>query len=141
MSGLGSHDPGLVRLLKFNLVGAVGIVVQLGMLAMLRSVLNVDYLLATALAVEAAVLHNFVWHEAFTWSDRRAKNRLKRLLIFNFTTGTLSICSNLFAMKLLVGIWGVNYLPANLLSITVCSVLNFLISDRAVFAVKNEGAP
>jgi putative flippase GtrA len=60
------------RWLKFNLVGAIGIVVQLLALGLLTSVLRVHYLAATALAVEAAVLHNFVWHEWFTWADRAA---------------------------------------------------------------------
>jgi putative flippase GtrA len=31
-----------------------------------------NYLLATALAVETAVIHNFLWHQRFTWSDRPA---------------------------------------------------------------------
>jgi putative flippase GtrA len=38
-------------------------------------------------------------------------------------------------MKLLVGIVGVNYFVANLLSITVCSLANFAVGDRWVFAV------
>jgi putative flippase GtrA len=59
-----------VRWCKFNLVGAMGIVVQVAALFLLKSVLHFDYLLATAIAVEAAVVHNFVWHEQFTWADR-----------------------------------------------------------------------
>ena len=47
--------------LKFNTVGAIGIGVQLAALAALKSGLELNYLLATGLAVEAAVLHNFVW--------------------------------------------------------------------------------
>jgi putative flippase GtrA len=60
----------LLRWGKFNLVGAVGILVQFGVLFWLKSVLHFNYLAATALAVEAAVVHNFFWHERFTWSDR-----------------------------------------------------------------------
>lgn len=57
------------RWCKFSLVGAVGIGVQLGALALLTTA-GVHYLRATALAVEIAVLHNFAWHQNFTWSDR-----------------------------------------------------------------------
>ena len=56
---------GWTRWLKFNGVGALGIVAQLGMLALLNGVFHVQYLIATAIAVESAVLHNFVWHERF----------------------------------------------------------------------------
>jgi putative flippase GtrA len=44
--------------------------VQFGSLFLLKSVLHVHYLVATVIAVEMAVLHNFVWHEQFTWADR-----------------------------------------------------------------------
>lgn len=58
------------RWLKFNLVGGIGIVVQMLTLVMLKTGLHFNYLLATALAVETAVIHNFFWHERFTWADR-----------------------------------------------------------------------
>jgi len=58
-----------LRLFRFSLVGAIGIAVQLGMLAALVA-MKMNYLLATGLAVEAAVLHNFLWHQRYTWADR-----------------------------------------------------------------------
>jgi len=61
---------GLIRWLKFNAVGLMGICVQLAILALLRSGLGWNYLLSTALAVEITVIHNFLWHERFTWADR-----------------------------------------------------------------------
>jgi len=127
---------GVVRWLKFNAVGAIGIAVQLAVLALLKSDLGLNYLLATALAVEAAVLHNFFWHERFTWADRRAQTSLERLVKFNLTTGGLSILGNIVAMKLLVEVAGVQYLAASLISIAACSVLNFFVADRAIFIVK-----
>ena len=62
--------PRIVRWVKFNLVGGIGIGVQFISLLLLRCVLHFDYLFATGIAVEAAVVHNFVWHEQFTWADR-----------------------------------------------------------------------
>ena len=124
------------RWLKFNLVGAVGIVVQLAALWILNGILGLNYLPATALAVEAAVLHNFVWHERFTWADRASVTRrqmLGRLLRFNLTTGAISILGNLLLMRLLVGQAHLPALPANLVSIAACSLANFLASEYMVF--------
>jgi putative flippase GtrA len=59
-----------VRWLRFNFVGGIGIFVQFVVLFLMKSVLHLDYLAATALAVEAAVVHNFIWHERYTWADR-----------------------------------------------------------------------
>ncbi len=123
----------LVRWLKFNAVGVLGIGVQLAVLMLLKSGLGLNYLLATALAVETAVLHNFIWHERFTWADRPAQTSLDRLVKFNLTTGGLSVLGNVVAMKLLVEAAGLEYLLANLLSIAACSILNFLVADRVIF--------
>lgn len=121
------------RWMKFNLVGWIGIGVQLVVLTGLRSGLHLDYLLATALAVEAAVIHNYLWHQRFTWADRAAGSGIARFLIFNITTGTFSIAGNLMLMKLLVDLAHLHYLLANIIAIVTCSLLNFLVSDRLVF--------
>lgn len=123
--------------LKFNAVGAIGIGVQLGALTLAVGGLGMDYLPATALAVEIAVLHNFVWHERWTWAERAAgrtwPTSLARLLRFNLSTGLISIGGNLLLMRLLVGSLGLHFLAANLATITACSIANFLASDRLVF--------
>ena len=120
------------RWLKFNLVGGMGIVVQLLMLGALKSGLHIHYLIATTLAVETAVVHNFLWHERFTWKDRAGPG-FARFCKFNLTTGLFSIAGNLLFMKLLVGLSHVNYLLANGITITACSAVNFLVSNGFVF--------
>jgi len=122
-----------IRWLKFNAVGAGGIVVQLAALTLLKSGFRLDYLVATALAVEAAVIHNFFWHERFTWADRTSGSSWARFAKFNLTTGLFSIVGNMLVMKVLVGGAHFNYLVANILTIATCSILNFVVSDRFVF--------
>lgn len=129
----------LARWLKFNFVGAVGIGVQFAGLWLLKGVVHLDYLVATAVAVEAAVLHNFVWHERFTWADRTTtrvrswRGSLLRLLRFQLANGAVSIAGNLALMKVMVGLGHLNYLAANAIAIALCSVANFLVSDEWVF--------
>jgi putative flippase GtrA len=124
------------RWLKFNFVGGIGIGVQLAVLTLLRSVLHIDYLVATGLAVETAVIHNFLWHERFTWADRPARHvihSLARLAKFNFSNGLVSLVGNLVIMRALVGGLGMNYVAANLIAVATCSLVNFLLGDRFVF--------
>lgn len=129
----GAWRPTAIRWLKFNVVGGIGIAVQLLVLGILKSGLHFNYLVATALAVETAVIHNFLWHERFTWADRAGPG-FARFLKFNLTTGLFSIAGNLVLMKLLAGVGHMNYLLANGITITTCSVVNFLVSDGFVFA-------
>lgn len=124
------------RFLRFNLVGLLGSCVQITALALLGSGFGLDYRWATALAVEAAVLHNWVWHERFTWRDRASRSpaaAARSLLAFHLTNGVISLAGNLLLMRLLVGSAHVNYLVANVVSIGACGLGNFLSSDRLVF--------
>ncbi len=111
--------------------------VQIAILALLTNVAHVQYLAATAVAVECTVLHNFAWHERFTWADRPSRSRraiASRLLHFNLTTGAVSIGGNILLMRLLVGAAHAPVLLANLASVATCAVVNYLVNDRWVFA-------
>jgi len=126
----------LRRWLKFNAVGAIGIALQLAVLSTLVSGLHWNYLLATAAAVEVALLHNFAWHVRYTWADRaasRPSELLVRLLRFHAGNGGVSLLGNLILMRLLVGRAHLPYLLANGLSIGACGLLNFALGEWFVF--------
>ena len=129
---------------KFNAVGAIGIVVQLAALAILRDGAGLHYLAATALAVEAAILHNFLWHMRWTWREATPNwNRREvqaALVRFHIGNGAVTLITNLVLMRLLVGALGMHYIAANILSIAAAGVANFVIGDRFVF-VPSGGAP
>ncbi len=128
-----------MRAVKFYFVGGIGIGVQLGVLALLKSGLHVSYLPATALAVEAAVVHNFIWHERFTWADRASVSvgqAVWRLAKFNLTTGLISVAGNVLLMRALVGEFGMNYLAANVTTIAALALANFFASDQIVFRAR-----
>jgi len=124
---------------RFNLVGLLGFAVQLALLTLLVR-LGVHYLAATALAVEAAVLHNFVWHERWTWADRAPAphTRLARLWHFHLLNGTVSLGGNLLLMRLLVGGAGMTPLLANAISVVACAAINFAGADRLVFGRRGQ---
>jgi putative flippase GtrA len=86
--------------------------------------------------VEVTIMHNFAWHERFTWrerSSRAATQILRRFAELNLSTGMISIVVNLALMKLLVGAARLDVLLANLISVLACSLLNFLVGDRVIF--------
>jgi putative flippase GtrA len=131
------YRPSLLRRwLVFNFVGALGILVQLAALAALTRALHWHYLVATAGAVEAAVLHNFFWHERWTWAERAKGGALAawgRLGRFHLSNGAFSLAGNVALMSLFVGRFAMNCTLANLLAIAICSVLNFVAGDRLVY--------
>jgi dolichol-phosphate mannosyltransferase len=129
------------RWTMFNLVGMAGFCLQLAVLAVLLRV-GWHYLAASALAVETAVLHNFVWHERWTWRDRAAHGpaRWRRLTRFHLLNGTVSLAGNLSLMWVLAGLLHVPPIPANAISVALCALVNFAASERLVF-VRNSALP
>lgn len=123
--------------LKFNAVGVLGFALQTGTLFLLTHGAHaVPYLAATGIAVELAVLNNFVWHQRWTWRDRPSATiteTLGRLLKFNITNGLVSIAGNLVFMSLLVGRLGLHVTGANVISVAGCSIFNFILADRIAF--------
>ena len=77
---------------------------QLALLGALTRLTPLHYLWATAIAVQATVLHNFCWHERWTWRDRPSSSRrhvYRRLGHFQLTNGLISVAGNLVLMRLL----------------------------------------
>ncbi len=134
---------GLVRRwLAFNGVGLLGVAVQLSTLAVLVHAAAVPVLAATAIAVEAAVLHNFAWHERWTWRDRpirTARARAWRLARFHALNGTISLIGNLTMMAVLTRM-RIDPVPANAIAIAVCSLANFAASELLVFRAARVAA-
>lgn len=125
--------------IKFNVVGVLGFALQsVALLVFTHAALGINYLVATAGAVELAVLNNFIWHQRWTWKHRPCSSRretLRRLAKFNITNGLLSIAANLALMNVLVGRLGIPIAVANLVSVAACALLNFLLADRIAFGV------
>ena len=125
----------LIRWGKFNVVGAMGMAVQLGSLAALNAAWPGHYLLATAAALELTLLHNFVWHLHYTWRDRRDRLVLPvQLVRFHLSNGIVSMVGNLALMPLLVRGVHLPVVAANAIAILCCSLVNFALGNCWAFA-------
>jgi|SRR5271166_3014847 len=129
--------PWLARLmpswLRFNAVGIAGVMVQLSALWLLVNVAHLEYLVATVCAVEVALLHNFVWHEAWTWRGLARRDRWRRLRRFHLSSGFLSIAGNTLFTWCFKQSLGLPLLTANIAAIAVTSLLNFAVASWWVF--------
>ena len=138
------QDPALQlpsKIGRFALVGLGGFVVQAFVLERLTRLTSLDYRIAAILAVEAAVLHNFVWHERWTWRlPKGAGSRMTRATRFHTTTALVSIMGNVVLMSLFVEALGWPVLPANLAAVAILAIVNFRAADRWVFTASSEAS-
>jgi putative flippase GtrA len=141
----GAHDHlegGMkARLGPFLVVGALGFAAQITALAVLAGN-GWPPVAATAIAVEIAILHNFCWHERWTWRDRAADVHWSgRLVRFHAATGVASIGANVILTAALVEIRHLQPVVANTLAVAIVSAGNFFIADRWVFARRTPLIP
>jgi putative flippase GtrA len=119
------------RFIRYNVVAALGIGVRLLVAWLLVSGLGLHYLVGTALAIEASVLHNFFWHLRWTWGA--SGHVFFRLVAFHASNGLVSFLGAMVLMPMLVGSLGLHYLAANLLAVCFTGLLNFFLGDRLIF--------
>ncbi|HEV2322531.1 MAG TPA: GtrA family protein [Terracidiphilus sp.] len=123
------------RWIRFNAVGAMGMGVQLGALALICRGDGAHYLAASSAAVELAVLHNFAWHLKVTWPDRRAGSAIfGQFVRFHLANGVVSLVGNLVLMRLLVGSAHLPLLVSNSIAVLCCSIANFCLSHAWAFS-------
>ena len=128
--------PLLGKWLRFNTIGVMGVGVQLSVLLTLRSHLEINPFVASFFAIQCAVIHNFLWHQKWTWSNAKVSGRkaiFRRFLRFSSSSGTISTIGTLGFTAILVQAVNLPYVVCNLLAIAACNVANFLFSNTFVF--------
>jgi len=127
--------------LKFNFVGQSGSQLIWGSFALLYGLLGVNKLVTAALAVEVAVLHNFVWHEKFTWKDQAREPRGTSVCgscAFHAGNGLVSLVGNVALIKLLSDGLRMNAYVANAVAIAACALANFASASGTCSAVSGR---
>jgi putative flippase GtrA len=129
MAGLGgARWPGslrVIKLAKFLLVGALGVLVNSLALFVLHQLLRLPLIISSLLAVELAIVNNFIWNDRWTFS--RKQTSVRRFLKFNvislgglvITTGTLWVLATHLSIP---------YLIANLVGIGLATCWNYRMS-------------
>lgn len=75
------NSPEDKRFYVYCLVGALGVVVNLGVLSLLRYLIHFQHLFsASIIASVVAMLHNFLWNNNVTWKEHAHTVRWRRML-------------------------------------------------------------
>ena len=122
------------RFALFGTVGAVGVIVHVGVLALLLVVLGEGFALSQAVAVLTAMSFNFWLNNWLTYRDKRLSGwgEFARGWISFCATCSVGALTNVAVATLLEG-QGLYWLAAALSGILVGSVWNYAISSRFVW--------
>ncbi len=127
-----------LTLIKFGFVGALGTIINLGLLYVLVEFGGLHKILSSAIAIEIAIINNFLFNHFWTFkNNKKKKSFVLRGLQFNLASlGTIAI--NMGVFILLTKYYSVYYLLAQFIGIVVAFILNFLLSKHWVFKQEKE---
>ena len=121
----------LKRYLRFGIVGASGVVVDMAVLFLLSDpkMLAWNLSLSKALAAEVAIVNNFIWNEGWTFGDIAAAQHhwsARRRRFFKFNLICLAgIGLSILLLNVQVRYVAMNVYLANLIAIVLVSFWNF----------------
>jgi dolichol-phosphate mannosyltransferase len=127
---------GIVRFAKFAVVGLSGVVVNLVILGLLlwlgvASGIRSGGMLDAAIAVQFAILSNFILSETWVFSDRGGKWR-RRLPAF-WLLGNIALAGQLIVAAQVQSVFGSSYFISTAVAVFLVSALRFDILDRLLY--------
>ncbi|WP_421659243.1 glycosyltransferase [Leptothermofonsia sp. ETS-13] len=127
------------RFLRFGVVGASGLVVDMGILYLLYDRLGLGLTRSAILAAELAIINNFIWNDRWTFKDLAAKQRgwrrrIKRLMKFNIIC-LMGLILKVLLLNLLFNGLHLNAYLANFLAIAAVTLWNFWINLKLSWRV------
>lgn len=87
-----------VRFIKFAVVGAIGSVVDIGVMNLLTQVFHFQLVLAGSISFVCAVINNFIGNRYWTYPDSRSKPIHRQLGMF-FIVNTIGIAIRIPILK------------------------------------------
>ncbi|MBD3421767.1 MAG: hypothetical protein GF398_16760 [Chitinivibrionales bacterium] len=129
------------RFAKFLLVGGAGVIVNNAVLFLLTEIIGITYKISGLIAIETAIINNFVWNYTWTWSDRKAKTlpgKLHMLAKFNVSSGLVAFLVNYSLLRILTDIAGMYYLASNIIGILCGTAANYALSHFWTFRIRKS---
>lgn len=137
-----------LRFLKYSIVGASGVLINLGSLYLARNylfsrvdgdVFGFDLRLNLSLitAIFFSIVSNFLLNKKWTWADKNFKKHRQFSFANNLFLKYLAACSVSISMQLIVTnllvLWGIQYIISNFIAIGSAAVFGYLINHKITF--------
>ncbi len=124
---------------KFMAVAWLGMLVNTACLYLFKGVLYIPIIPASMMAIEIAIIHNFIWMRYWAWRDRQNRPPfLKQLLLYNAATGAVDLTANVSILWTLSTFFGVHYLLANILGMAAGPFIKFWLNEKLIFREKRH---
>ena len=116
--------------MKYSLVGVSGVFVNLGLYLFLTRYYEISELVAPLIAIESALISNFILNNFWTFGKRITQSRIRvKFVKFHLVSG-FSALINYSAFLTLFLVFGLYDILANLIGIGLAAIVNYLINSN-----------
>jgi len=119
-------------IVRFAIVGAVGTVVNLAVLWLLRYALNLIHEIASAVAIEVSLLSNFLFNDIWTFKRRRRGGLVQSLLKYH-AANLAGILTQYGVSVFLYRFIGMESLSSQFVGILAGFLVNYFLSKKMVW--------
>ena len=124
----------IVQLIKFGIVGVIAAVIDFGVLTLLKEVLHIDVLIASAISFSVSVIANYILSMIFVFKSAE-DNKVKEFVVFVvLSIGGLLL--NQFIMWIGTEFISMYYLLVKVCATIFVSIYNFV--TRKIFLEKKS---
>ena len=122
------------QLIKFAIVGVIAAFVDVGVLVVLKELLNIDVLIASAISFCVSVTVNYILSMTFVFKSKK-QSKVKEFIIFVvLSVGGLGL--NQLILWVGVNFTSIYYLVVKFLAMVIVPVYNFI--TRKIFLESKE---
>lgn len=124
----------ILQLIKFAIVGVIAAIVDVGVLVILKELLQVDVLLASAISFCISVITNYILSMKFVFKSKK-QSKVKEFIIFVLlSVGGLGL--NQLILWIGVKFTSVYYLIVKVFAMIIVPIYNFI--TRKIFLESKE---
>ena len=124
----------LLQLFKFGIVGVIAAFVDVGVLIVLKELLHVDVLLASAISFCVSVTVNYLLSMSFVFKSKN-QNKFREFIIFVLLS-VGGLCLNQLILWFGVSFTSVYYLIIKVFAMIIVPIYNFI--TRKIFLESKE---
>ena len=121
---------------KYYVVGISGVLVNLGILYVLKEYAGLWYLVSSAIAIYISMTTNFFLNKAWTFNDTGVKQSTSFMYVKFIGISIIGMLIQLGLNYLFVDKTHLYYLLAALISIVIASGVNFVLNRHITFGIK-----
>ncbi len=122
----------IIQLIKFGVVGTIALIIDVGVLMVMKEKLRVDVLVASAVSFSVSVVVNYILSMLFVFESKN-KNKLKEFTVFVFLS-VGGLIFNQLVMWIGTGFLAFYYLWVKVFALIFVTMYNFI--TRKIFLEK-----